>query len=80
MSRKNKKPSGEPKGGWLAPPPTQGLKPVAIADGVDRKGNWRWKEVPQKKKDKELRKEWERRMAKADEKGKWQFKWPPKEN
>jgi len=74
-----KKPKDDtPSGGWLGPPPTEGLKPLAMANGTDRKGNWKWKEVPQTKEDKELRKEWERRMAKADKKDKYRFKWPPK--
>ena len=65
-----------PPGGWLPPPSTQGLKPLAIANGTDKKGRWRWREVPQTKKDRERRKEWERRMAKADAKGKTFFKVP----
>lgn len=66
-----------PPGGWLGPPPSQGLKPLAqfIPGKKGRKGSW--VKVPQTKKDKKLRKEWERRMAKADAKGKWRFKWPP---
>lgn len=68
-----------PPGGWLPPPPSEGLKPLAVANGTDKKGRWRWKEVPQTKRDRELRKEWKRRMEKADEKGKTFFKWPPKD-
>lgn len=67
-----------PPGGWLGPPPTEGLKPLAVAKGTDKKGNWIWEPVRQTRADKELRREWERRMAKADKKGKWRFKWPPK--
>lgn len=66
------------KAGGLMPPPAQGIKPLRIADGVDKKGNWKWKEVKQKPKDKKLRKEWQARMKKADRKGKDRFKWPPK--
>lgn len=69
----------EPEGGWLGPPPSIGLKPLATASRTDRKGNWIWDEVKQTKSDRERRKEWERRMAKADAKGKGQFKWPPQE-
>ena len=72
MSKKDK----TPEGGWLAPPVTKGLKPLAVANGTDRRGNWRWKEVPQTKKDRERRKEWKRRMEKADAKGKTFFKVP----
>lgn len=68
-----------PTGGWLPPPPSEGLKPLAVANGADKKGRWRWKDVPQTKRDRELRKEWKRRMEKADEKGKTFFKWPPKD-
>jgi len=68
-----------PPGGWLGPPPTEGLKPLGIAKKTDRKGNWIWEPVKQTRADKETRQEWERRMAKADKKGKWRFKWPPRE-
>jgi hypothetical protein len=61
----------------MGPPPTRGLKPLAIATKTDRKGRWIWEPVKQTRKDRELRKEWERRMAKADAKGRWHFKWPP---
>lgn len=74
MAKKDK----VPKGGWLGPPPSEGLKPLRIAT-TNKRGKTVWKEVPQKKKDRKLRKEWNRRMAKADAKGKWDFKWPPKE-
>jgi hypothetical protein len=67
-----------PPGGWAGPPPTTGLKPLRVAVKA-KKGKWIWKEVPQSRKDRELRKEWERRMAKADAKGRWHFKWPPQE-
>lgn len=79
MARKKRRRDDDaPPGGWLGPPLTEGLKPLAVANGTDRKDNWKWKEVPQTKEDRELRKEWERRMAKADKKGKWWFKWPPR--
>lgn len=79
MSKKRRSRDDTPAGGWLGPPPTEGIKALAVASGTNRKDEWRWKEIPQTRKDKELRKEWERRMAKADERGKTQFKWPPKE-
>ena len=79
MRRKRSREEQPPEGGWMAPPPTQGLKPLAIAIKADKKGNWIWTPVKQKRKDRELRKEWERRMKKADAKGRWHFKWPPKE-
>lgn len=63
-----------PKGGWLGPPPTEGLKPL----GVMKKGG-RFEKVKQTPRDRELRRKWEKRMAKADEKGVWRFKWPPKD-
>jgi hypothetical protein len=68
-----------PPGGWLPPPPTQGLKPLGIAHKADSKGRWKFKDVPQTKKDRRLRAEWNRRMEKADAKGKSHFKWPPEE-
>lgn len=64
---------------WLAPPCCLGLKPLAVASKTDKKGRWIWEQVPQKKKDKELRREYNRRLAKADAKGKTFIKWPPHE-
>lgn len=66
-----------PPGGWLGPPPTEGLKPLAVAKKA-KNGKWIWEPIKQTRADRELRAEWERRMAKADRKGKWRFKWPPK--
>lgn len=70
-------PDKAPPGGWLGPPPTEGLKPLGIAKKA-RKGEWLFEPVRQTAEDKELRKEWERRKDKADRSGKWRFKWPPK--
>ena len=64
---------------WLMPPPARDIKPLRVATGVDKKGNWIWKEVKQKPQDKKLRKEWNARMKKADKKRKDRFKWPPKD-
>lgn len=64
-----------PPGGWLGPPPSEGLKPLKVAKKAGRSG-WLWQDVPQSREDKETRAEWERRMKKADAKGKWRFKWP----
>jgi len=61
---------------WLGPPPTDGLKPLAIAKPGKR--GWRWKKIPQSREDKLLRRRWEKKMAKADRKGEWGFKWDPK--
>jgi hypothetical protein len=63
-----------PQGGWLGPPPMRGIKPLAIAKRV-KNGKWVWADVPQSRKDKELRADWEGRMKKADAKDKWRFKW-----
>lgn len=78
MVRRRRRDDEPPEGGWLGPPPTDGLKPLAVAVKADRKGRWIMKPVKQSREDRELREEWERRMAKADAKGKWRFKWPPK--
>jgi hypothetical protein len=66
-----------PPGGWMGPPPTTGLKALRefVPGKKGKKG--KWIDIPQTKKDKELRKEWERRNAKAEAKGNWHFKWPP---
>lgn len=65
---------------FLGPPPTAGLKPLAVATKTDRKGRWIWKEVPQKKRDHKLRKRWEKAMREADREGIGQFDWPPEED
>lgn len=79
MKRKREREEKAPPGGWLGPPPTQELKPLAIATKTDKKGRWVWEPVKQTRRDRELRKEWERRNAKAERKGNWHFKWPPKD-
>ena len=76
MARKTKHADDTPEGSWLGPPPTEGLKPLAIA--IPGKGG-KWKPVKQTAKDRKLRKKWKKRMAKADEKGITRFKWPPKD-
>ncbi len=63
----------EPKGGWLGPPPTKGLKALAVASKADRKGNWVWQKIKQTAKDKKKRKKWEKQMKKADKKGQWRW-------
>lgn len=73
MPRKDK----APKKDWLGPPNAIGLKPLAVATKTNLKGEWIWKEVPQTAKDKKLRKEFNRRMEKADAKGRTFIKWPP---
>lgn len=66
-----------PEGGWLGPPGnTQGLVPLAIAVG-SRNGKWKWKEPKLTPKQKRDHAEFQRKMAKADAKGKWRFKWKP---
>lgn len=77
MSKRRGGDDDTPEGGWMGPPPTEGLKPLYILRKA-KKGKWIREPVKQKRKDRELRREWERRMAKADKKGKWRFKWPPK--
>lgn len=72
MARKEK----TPKGGWLCPPPSEGLKPLRIATGAGKKR--KWKRVKQLPEDIKLRKKWNKRMKKADAKGIWRFKWPKK--
>lgn len=78
MARKQRIKDDTPEGGWLCPPPTEGLKPLAIAV-PGRNGKRKWKPVKQTAKDRKLRKKWEKRMAKADAKGIGRFKWPPKD-
>ena len=79
MTSKRKREQGEPKGGWLGPPPTEGLP--ALGEYVPSKKGKPWKLVKSElsKKQKKLREEWARRMKKADKKDKWRFKWPPKD-
>lgn len=61
----------------LGPPPTEGLKPLAVATR-SRRGKWIFKDVKQKGKDKKLRKKWEAKMKKADRKKVTRFKWKGK--
>jgi hypothetical protein len=61
-----------PKGGWLGPPPTGGVPAVAIASGTKR-GQWVWKPTKLTDKQKEKRLKFEKKMKKADSKGKWRF-------
>lgn len=79
MRKKRNKDDEPPEGGWMGPPPTTGLKALAELVYDKRRKKGIWVPIKQKRKDRELRREWERRMAKADKKGKWRFKWPPKD-
>ena len=65
----------EPKGGWLGPPNTRGLAPLATADGTDRKGRWKWKEIKLTAKQAKQHKKFQKAMKKADKKGEWRFPW-----
>jgi len=59
----------------LGPPPSTGIKPIAVAV-KSKNGKWVWKSVKQSKEDGRLRKKWQTKIKKADKKGKWWFKWP----
>jgi hypothetical protein len=67
----------EPKGGWLGPPPTKGLRALGEVKWEGKKKKRRAKLVAYKlsAKDKKQRKRWEKAMMKADKKGRWDFKW-----
>lgn len=56
----------------LGPPPTKGLKPIAVAT-KSKNGKWVWKTLTQTAKDKKKRKKWEDKMKKADKKGNWSW-------
>lgn len=56
---------------WLGPPRTGKLKALRVTNGVDRKGKFKWKDVPQTKKDKKRRAKFEAEMKKNDKKGIW---------
>lgn len=73
-----KKKDDAPPGGWLGPPPTEGLPAVAELV-LNKKGKGVWKERTLTRKERELQKEHQRRMAKADARGVWRFRWPPKD-
>lgn len=68
-----------PEGGWLGPPPTEGVPPLGEYRPGKNGKPWKYVEFKLTPKQRKLRKEWERRMAKADAKGKWRFRWPPKD-
>lgn len=72
MARKKPK-DDTPKGGWLGPPSAVGLAPRAELVKGDR-----MKPLKLTRREKELHKEFQRLMKKADAKGIWKFKWPPK--
>lgn len=61
----------EPKGGWLGPPDTRGLAPIATARKSDRKGNWIWQTNKLTAKQKKKHDKFKKRMAKNDKKGIW---------
>lgn len=61
-----------PKGGWLGPPPTGGLAALQVATGVKR-GNWVWKTQKLTDKQKEKHAKHQKKMKKADSKGKWRY-------
>lgn len=63
-----KKLDDTPPGGWLGPPPTDGLKALSIGVG---KHNKKVKQTPA---DIGFRKKWEDKLKKADSKGKWRWK------
>lgn len=69
MAKKEK----APPGGWLGAPPSDGIAPLKV---MNKKG--RMVPVELTRKEKEERKEWQRRIEKADAKGVWRFRWPPK--
>jgi hypothetical protein len=73
MAKKKRNEDEAPAGGWMGPSPTYGLKALAVANGVDRKGRWKWKEIKQTKEDRKRRKIWEKAVAKANKKGQWWF-------
>jgi len=75
MEVKRIKDKDEPKGGWLGPPSTKGLEPIATATSTDRKGKWKWKENKLTAKQQKAHKKFRKAMAKADKKGKWRFSW-----
>jgi hypothetical protein len=79
MPRKKKEEPRAPKGGWLGPPPTEGLAPIGEYVPGKKGKPWRLVKTELTKKQKKLRQEWNRRMKKADKKDKWRFKWPPKD-
>lgn len=62
-----------PKGGWLGPPSTKGLKAEATATKTDKKGNWIWKENTLSDKQKKKHAKFKKKMAKADKQGIWRF-------
>jgi hypothetical protein len=71
----HKRDKDEPKGGWLGPPPTRGLAPIATATGTDKKGRWIFKPNKLTAKQQKAHKKFQKAMAKADKKGKWRFSW-----
>lgn len=61
-----------PKGGWLGPPPTGKLAPLAVAKGSKR-GKWIWKKTKLTEKQEARHEKFQRKMKKADKAGEWRF-------
>jgi hypothetical protein len=57
----------------LGPPDSSGLKPLRVASGVDRKGNWKWKENKLSPKQRKKHAKFQQKMKKADKKDIWRF-------
>lgn len=61
-----------PKGGWLGPPSTEGLDPIAMAV-PGKNGQWKWKNQELTRKQEKRHSEFARAMREADKEGIWRF-------
>ena len=63
-----------PKGGWLGPPSTKGLAPLATAVGAKR-GDWKWRKNDLTEKQERRHTKFQRAMKEADKQQDWGFSW-----
>lgn len=63
MKRRRDREDDTPRGGWLSPPRTTGLAPIATAVGVDKKGRWKWKEHNLSSKERKAHRRFQQQMA-----------------
>lgn len=61
-----------PKGGWLGPPDTTRLSPIAVAK-KSKKGKWVWSNKLLTPKEEKRHSKFQKAMKEADKDGIWRF-------
>lgn len=75
MRRHREREEKAPPGGWLGPPSTEGLPPLATAIRAGKNGKWKWREHDLTPKQEKKHKRFQRAMKQADKDGEWNFEW-----